>query len=165
MSPLCLFLSLFLLLSSCSTPWRYTLMRAAEFKPFRTPPRHNHVITRIKRSLLVGTNLISEFPAANYLYRRWSRPVMDPGSNRAGSKPRADATRPAAPSQFKTISEITPCGTRSAKPSVRLFSSPMRRKTAQCSWISCSRDRNDAYGHRSRCALRTRVQRWTWMDG
>lgn len=27
----------------------------------------NHVITRIKRSLLVGTNLISEFPAANYL--------------------------------------------------------------------------------------------------
>lgn len=61
-------------------------MRAAEFKPFRTPPRHNHVITRIKRSLLVGTNLISEFPAANYLYHHRS-PLMDPGVERAGSEP------------------------------------------------------------------------------
>lgn len=134
-------------------------MRAAEFKPFRTPPRHNHVITRIKRSLLVGTNLISEFPAANYLCRCWS-PVMDPGVEWAGNEPtRRDASRRAAPSQFETISEITPCGTRSAKPSVRLFSSPMRRKMAQCSWISGARDRNDAYGHRSRRALRTRIQR------
>lgn len=87
--------SLSLLLSSCSTPGRYTLMRAAEFKPFRTPPRHNHVITRIKRSLLVGTNLISEFPAANYLCRRWS-PVMDLGSNGQGTS-RRDATRRVGP--------------------------------------------------------------------
>lgn len=131
-------------------------MHAAELKPFRTPPRHNHVITRIKRSLLVGTNLISEFPAANYLCRRWS-PLMDPGGRTGGG--RADATRRvasrrAAPSQFEAISEITPCGTRSAKPSVRLFSSPMRRKMARC-----SRDRNDTYGHRFRRALRTRIQR------
>lgn len=132
MSPLSLYVYLsflcFSLSSSCSTPRRYTLMRAAEFKPFRTPPWRNHVITRIKRSLLVGTNLISEFPAANYLCRRWSPAVDLTGVEWAGSEP----TRPrrAAPSQFKTISEITPCGTRSGQPPIRLFSSPMRRKTA-----------------------------------
>lgn len=34
----------------------------------------NHVITRIKRSPIVGTNLISEFPAANYLATAAMRP-------------------------------------------------------------------------------------------
>lgn len=69
-------------------------MRAAEFKPFRTPPWRNHVITRIKRSLLVGTNLISEFPAANYLCRRWSPAVDLTGVEWAGSEPtRRDAPR------------------------------------------------------------------------
>jgi len=137
--------------SSCSTPRRYTLMQAAEFKLFRTPPRRNHVITRIKRSLFVGTNLISEFPAANYLCRRWS-PAMDPTWGRM-SRERVDATCRAAPSQFKTISEITPCGTRLGQPTIRLFSSPMRRKTAQSSWIPRPRDRNDPYRYRPRRAL------------
>lgn len=131
-------------------------MRAAEFKPFRTPPRRNHVITRIKRSLLVGTNLISEFPAANYLCRRWS--PAQPGSNEQGVS-RRDALRRAAPSQFKTISEITPCGTRSGQPPIRLFSSPMRRKTAQSSWISRPRGRNDPYRRRPHRALRSYIRR------
>lgn len=158
--------SLLSLSSSCSTPRRYTLMRAAELKPFRTPPRRNHVITRIKRNLLVGTNLISEFPAANYLCRRWS-PAVDPtGVEWTGSEPtRADATRRAAPSQFKTISEITPCGTRSGQPPIRLFSSPMRRKTAQSLWISRPRGRNDLYRRRPHRALRSYIRRQTWSDG
>lgn len=133
-----LYLSFFILLDTAAI---YTLMRAAKFKPFRTPPQCNHVITRIKRSLLVGTNLISEFPAANYLCRRWS-PAVDRGrmSRERANATRRAAPRHAAPSQFKTISEITPCGTRSEQPPMRLFSSSMRRKTAQNSWISSPRN-------------------------
>lgn len=64
--------------------YRADTLRAASWNRF---VMRNHVITRIKRSTVVGTNLISEFPAANYFTA--VSPVGGRGGRRRNSGPLA----------------------------------------------------------------------------